>query len=77
MLIIDLVAGQRAGWDLLERLGNEAITRGIPVIVTSTDKPLLEQAEGDSARDGRLFMVKPMNLQQLLEAIRCLIGGPD
>jgi CheY-like chemotaxis protein len=44
LLIIDLVVGQQAGWDLLERLRNEAITRGIPVIVTSTDKRLLDRA---------------------------------
>src|SRR6476661_4059550 len=37
LLIIDLVVHQQAGWDLLERLAREALTREIPVIVVSTD----------------------------------------
>ena len=78
LLIVDLVIGERAGWDLLERLREEALTRGIPVIVTSTNERLLEQAKGDAARDGdKLFMAKPMNLNELLDAIQSLIGGAE
>src|SRR5690554_1063582 len=43
-LIVDIVAGQQAGWDLLERLHAEAATTGIPVIVVSTNPQLLEKA---------------------------------
>ena len=78
LLIIDLVIGQQAGWDLLENLRNEAMTRGIPVIVTSTNKQLLDRAAGDLPRVGaKLFMAKPMNLDELLEGIRSLIGEAD
>ena len=78
LLIIDLVVGQQAGWDLLERLRTEAMTKGLPVIVTSTDKRLLERAIADSAHEGgQLFMAKPMNLDELLQGIESLIGKAD
>src|SRR5215207_2546194 len=32
-LIVDIVIGQRAGWELLARLHEEAATTGIPVLV--------------------------------------------
>ena len=38
LLIVDLVVGVHAGWALLERLTQAAATRGMPVIVTSTDQ---------------------------------------
>ncbi|MEZ4572755.1 MAG: response regulator [Thermomicrobiales bacterium] len=31
LIILDLVAGQKSGWDLLERLAQEASTNGIPI----------------------------------------------
>src|SRR6478735_10607371 len=45
LLIIDLVVGQQAGWDLLEELGNEAATRGIPIVVLSTNPQMLARAQ--------------------------------
>jgi len=36
-LIVDIVIGQQAGWELLERLHPEAVTTGIPVLVVSSD----------------------------------------
>ncbi len=46
VLVIDVAVGQRAGWDLLDRLHREASTNGIPVLVVSTDPRLLERARG-------------------------------
>src|SRR5215207_5326036 len=52
LLILDLAVGEHAGWDLLERLHGDAATRGIPVIVTSTDPRFLRRAEAEAARYG-------------------------
>ncbi|MGI8406086.1 MAG: response regulator [Thermomicrobiales bacterium] len=41
LLIVDLVIGEAAGWELLGHLQREAITRGIPVFATSTMQHLL------------------------------------
>ena len=45
LLIIDLIHGEMAGWDLLAELRQEAATRDIPMILVSTSKQLLEKAE--------------------------------
>ncbi len=75
LLIVDLVISEQAGWDLLERLHEQAITTGIPVLVTSTDPRLLERAMADQARYGpSRFLAKPMNIEELLATIRDRIG---
>ncbi len=45
LLIVDLIHGEMAGWDLLAELRHEAATREIPVILVSTSRHLLEKAE--------------------------------
>ena len=75
LLVVDLVVGQQAGWDLLERLHAEAVTRGLPVVVTSTDRQLLDRAQTDAARYGaHQVIVKPYDLEELLDAIQQRIG---
>ena len=78
LLVIDLVVGVQAGWDLLDRLQAEAGTRDIPVIITSTVPTLLERAEADPARyGGQRLVAKPFDIRVLLQAVEELIGGPD
>ncbi len=78
LLIVDLVVGVQAGWDLLDRLQDEAGTRGIPVIVTSTDPKLLDRVEADGARSASQRLVaKPFDIGVLLEAVEELIGGAE
>jgi DNA-binding response OmpR family regulator len=75
LLIIDLVAGQHAGWDLLEQLGRVAVTEQIPVMVTATDPALLARARAAQAQYGaETYLAKPMDIDDLLGAIRRLIG---
>lgn len=79
LLIVNLVIHQIAGWDLLDRLQREAITQGIPVIVTSTTPQLLERAKADQQRyGGNKYLVKPFDVEDLLKTIQQLIGtaGP-
>lgn len=76
LLLIDLVTGERAGWELLERLHEEARTRNLPVIVASNEQRLLDRAQGDAKRyGGKGFLIKPMHLDALLDGIRELIGN--
>lgn len=75
LLIIDLVVGQRAGWELLERVGNDASVSGIPVIVVSTTASLLEAVQENPARyGGQRFLRKPFDLDEMLQAVEELIG---
>jgi signal transduction histidine kinase/CheY-like chemotaxis protein len=75
ILLVDLVWGQRAGWDLLERLNAEARTRGIPVVVLSTSPAYLERVEADPERyGGQAVLAKPFEVEDLLRTVDGLIG---
>lgn len=75
LLIIDLVVGDQAGWDLLERLGAGALVRDIPVIIVSTSGRNLEIMEENPNRlGGQRLLRKPFDLDDLLEAVEELIG---
>lgn len=74
-LIIDVAIGQEAGWELLEQLGADADTAGIPALVVSTDPWLLERAEAQANRYGHhRFLAKPLDLEAMLKAIREMIA---
>ena len=76
LVVVDLVVGQRAGWGLLERLQEAAATRGLPIIITSTDRRLLDRARADPERYGahRTF-VKPFDVDELMALIHEVIGA--
>ena len=75
VLIVDIVVGEQAGWDLLERLHAEASTSGIPVMIVSTSERLIGQAREQVARyGGNAYLLKPFDLDAVLQAIADLIG---
>jgi CheY-like chemotaxis protein len=75
LLMIDLVVGQRQGWDLLEQLQQHLSTLNIPVIIFSTDACLLTRAEEQAQRyGGQRFVAKPFDIKLLLGAVHDLIG---
>lgn len=75
VLVIDVAVGERAGWDLLERLREEAATSEIPGVVVSTDPRLLERAQAEAeCLGGRAFLAKPFDLDAMLGTIQDLIG---
>lgn len=75
-LVVDIVVGQQAGWELLERLHAGVSTAGIPVIVVSTSPRLLEEAREQAARFGtHRYLVKPFDLGDLLAMIDEMIGA--
>lgn len=74
-LIVDVVVGQKAGWELLQRLHAEADTTGIPVLVVSTDPRLLDRAEAEAGLYGtHHYLGKPFNLDEILRIIHEMIG---
>ena len=76
LLVVDLCLGEKAGWDLLTEIRQEAATREIPVILVSTSKRLLEQAEAEHAVwGGDRYLLKPFDLEDLLSMIQELIGA--
>jgi DNA-binding response OmpR family regulator len=75
VLVVDLAFGQRAEWELLERLQEESVTQGIPVMVVSTDVRLLADVGAQRERyGGDLFLAKPFDIEEILAGIRSLVG---
>jgi DNA-binding response OmpR family regulator len=75
LLVVDLAVGIQAGWELLEQLQREAVTHNIPVIVTTTGGPdLLARVQAQQRYGGQRFVAKPFDLEELLAAVRELIG---
>lgn len=75
LLVIDIVVGEQAGWDLLERLHREASTNQVPVLVVSTDPGLLDRAQEQTERyGGHAYLAKPFDLDEMLRVIQRLIG---
>ncbi len=75
LMMVDLAVGERAGWELLDAIQADALTRGVPVIVFSTDSALLDRARAlDTPGGTRRFLEKPFHLSAVLELVNELIG---
>ena len=74
-LIVDIVVGEQAGWELLEQLHAGAATTGIPVVVLSTNPRLLDRAREQAERYGNhRYLDKPFDVEALLTTIQDMIG---
>ncbi|HEX3246720.1 MAG TPA: response regulator [Chloroflexota bacterium] len=75
LLIVDLVLGQVAGWELLEQLHRGAATLNIPVILSATNPKLLDWARADVERYGDArTIVKPFDIDDIIQTVLDLIG---
>jgi CheY-like chemotaxis protein len=75
LVIVDIVLGHQLGWDLLESLHHEVVTRDIPLLLTSTDPRMLARAQADEQRYGQQRVIaKPMDIDELLETVTEIIG---
>ena len=75
LLIVDLEVGKRAGWELLEVLECEAVTKSIPVLVVSTDEQLLRRLNQERERYGiDMSLAKPFDIDAMLNAVQRLVG---
>lgn len=74
LLMVDVVVGEQAGWNLLKQLNEGAATRGIPVIIFSTSPDLLDRARELAADGTHRFLAKPFDIDALLAMVDELIG---
>lgn len=75
LLIIDLIQGEVAGWDLLRELRDAATTNEIPIVLISTSHWLLDNAREQHADfGGDRYLIKPFDLDELLDLIEELVG---
>jgi DNA-binding response OmpR family regulator len=75
LLILDLVMGERYGWDLLRQLHAAASTTGIPILLVSISPYQIECAREQYAEfGGDRYLVKPFDLEDLLRVVDEMIG---
>jgi DNA-binding response OmpR family regulator len=75
LVIIDLVIGDSAGFDLLEELTYSVITNGIPIIAVSTTNHLLDYAVENAERYGsHRYRAKPLDINELLGTVNDVLA---
>ncbi len=75
VLVIDLAIGEPTIWSLVNQLRAGEKTRSLPIVFTSAKPDLLDKAQEQQWRaGGRYVFLKPFDPEDLLDAVRSLIG---
>ncbi len=74
LILLDLGLPDLPGDELLRELGQDELTREIPVIVLSSDRPAAA-AERLSRLGARALLTKPLDLQKLLDEVDAILGS--
>jgi len=71
LLILDYVVGrERSGWQLLQKLKMRRSTANIPVVICTTAIRLAQDMEGYLTAKGVSIVLKPFDIEDLLEGIK-------
>lgn len=74
LIILDfLIGGEEQGWKLLQKLKMSRETQDIPVIVCSGAVKLLQELEGHLAAKNVGVVVKPFDIDDLLNEVRVVM----
>ena len=74
LIILDfLIGGEEQGWQLLQKLKMTRETQDIPVIVCSGAVKLLQELEGHLAAKNVGVVVKPFDIDDLLNEVRVVM----
>ena len=77
LIILDYIfGGERAGWQMLQKLKMRRTTATIPVIVCTAAIREVREIEGYLQAQGITLVAKPFNLDDLFEAIRVALRAP-
>jgi DNA-binding response OmpR family regulator len=75
-VVVDVAPGERAGWELLDRLRDDPATDAIPALVVSTDPRLLERVRERLPRIAACrYLAKPFAIDDVVAALREMLGG--
>jgi DNA-binding response OmpR family regulator len=77
LIILDYVfGGERAGWQMLQKLKMRRSTATIPIIVCTAAIREVREIEGYLRAQGIMVVAKPFNLDDLYYAIRVALKAP-
>ena len=68
-ILLDVIMPGLNGWETLERLKVDPVTRDVPVVIFS-GKELVKQAAGAMAHSAQGFVSKPYEPRRLIEILR-------
>ncbi len=70
-------AGEKTGWQLMQKLRMSRDTENVPVLLCSTSLDLIRELEGLLTEKRVIALPKPFTPDELLAAVERLIGKPD
>lgn len=78
LIILDYVfGGERAGWQMLQKLKMRRTTAMIPIIICTAAIREVREIEGYLQAQGITVVAKPFNLDDLYYAIRVALKAPS
>ncbi len=69
-MLVDLMMPVMDGWTLIQRLRDEKVAPGVPVVVFSADRDAREKARD---LDARAALRKPFELEELQDVVERLL----
>jgi CheY-like chemotaxis protein len=71
LIILDYIfGGERTGWELLQKLKMRRSTAALPVVICTAAKRQVEEIEGHLAAMGVGVVLKPFNVDDLLNVVQ-------
>ena len=78
LIVSDHVPTQEiVGWQFLQKLRMTKETAKIPVIICTTNRNVVHRIEARLEEKGVIVVLKPFELEDLLEAVETMIGKAD
>ena len=74
LVLLDLLLPDMDGWEVFQQMKNSPQLRAIPVVVLSASASP-ERHEGALAKGAAAFLVKPVNLDELIKTLRQVLRG--
>jgi DNA-binding response OmpR family regulator len=71
LVLLDfMISGEDLGWQMLQKMKMDRRTAGVPVVVCSAAKRLLDELDGHLESKGVGVVLKPFDIDELVEEIR-------